>query len=187
MFKQNCLTTLSQFDATVRDGQLSIVRSVCSRATCTEDRQRLERISRSKQRSYLLRMKQHRRKFEEHVSDLDKGLVSAEESAAICRKSLSSLEEAHMVQKKANADCTRLIIEYRLEFIFQKCLTVVSAKLGPLFHSKEKLEKISGSFLSPINLQTPRHPPHFYLVFFYFNSFNNYFTLRTCTLICSPY
>ncbi len=115
-------TTLTLWDQTIREGQQSIVLAVCSRATCTEDRQRLERLSRSRQRSYLAKMKKHRQQLKDSIGGADAAIASGEAAAARGKTIFADLEENRQKLEKILAKATRLLIEHRLIIsIFTDC------------------------------------------------------------------
>jgi hypothetical protein len=106
---------LSVWDQTVREGQQSIVFAVCSRATCTEERQRLERLSRSRQKSFLLKKRKLRQELEEGIARLANALDAGEAAAAEGQKALARLEG---ICKKLR-DCIADVVEdvYKLRLI----------------------------------------------------------------------
>ncbi len=70
-------TTLSQVDATIRDCQLSYLATVRNRAVSTEEKQMLERKSRSWQRCLLRKVEQPRRQLKEAVPEAEKSLLES--------------------------------------------------------------------------------------------------------------
>jgi hypothetical protein len=109
---------LSVWDQTVREGQQSIVFAVCSRATCTEERQRLERLSRSRQKSFLKEKKKQRQELEKCIAENDELVARVEASDARSLKAVAGLEETRQKQKKIRAKLVILANKLRLISVF---------------------------------------------------------------------
>jgi (p)ppGpp synthase/HD superfamily hydrolase len=105
---------LSVWDQTVREGQQSIVFAVCSRATCTEERQRLERLSRSRQKSFLKEKKKQRQELEKCIAENDELVARVEASDARSLKAVAGLEETRQKQKESTAKLVRFANKLRL-------------------------------------------------------------------------
>ena len=112
--KAQAVTALNVWVQTVREGQQSIVFAVCSGATCTEDRQRLERLSQSRQRSFLKEKKKERQKLEEGIARADGIIASGEADAARGKKVFAKLEDNCRKMKELIAN---IVNKLRLIFI----------------------------------------------------------------------
>ena len=73
--RAEAVTALSQLDASVRDLQLSYLATVRNRAVSTEEKQMLERKSRSWQRCFLRKIQPSRRRLKEAVPEAEKSLL----------------------------------------------------------------------------------------------------------------
>jgi hypothetical protein len=91
--KEKYLNMLSNWNENVRVVQLSIAAEVRARAVNTEQRQRLERYSRSKQRNFLLKEEKLRKKIEDGVVPLDILIAEGHADAAECESSLDEFKE----------------------------------------------------------------------------------------------
>jgi hypothetical protein len=91
--REKHLNILSNWNENVRVGQLLIAAEVRARAVNTEQRQRLERYSRSKQRNFLLKEEKDRKKIEDGVVRLDILIAEGHADAAECESGLDEFEE----------------------------------------------------------------------------------------------
>jgi hypothetical protein len=138
---------LSVWDQTVREGQQSIVFAVCSRATCTEERQRLERLSRSRQKSFLLKKKKLRQDLEEAIAKVANALDAGEAAAAEGQKALARLEGSCKRLRECMADLVKHVYKLRLISICYSLLhSFVTNHCFIILHSKQFKNKCTTMF-----------------------------------------